>query len=88
MVVNTEGKRQFKNYTQHSWETTTADNLKTELYSMDPQFKKHRWNLKIWGRAIFRTSATQIALRNFAWFYPNRAPNRDEFCDLTCHFDP
>ena len=47
MVVNTEGKRQFKNYTQHSWETTTADNLKTELYSMDPQFKKHRWNLKI-----------------------------------------
>ena len=47
MVINASDQNGCKTYTAHEWETTTAEGLTTELYSMDPQYRNGRWNLKI-----------------------------------------
>ena len=47
LVLNTAGHGGYKQYTPHSFNTTTSKELKTELYSMDCPFRHGGWNLKI-----------------------------------------
>ena len=47
LTLNTAGYKGYKEYTPHSYETTTCEGTTTELYSMDDPFRSGRWNLKI-----------------------------------------
>ena len=47
MALNTAGYKGVPKEVAHSFETTTVDGLRTELYSMDTPFREGHWNLKL-----------------------------------------
>ena len=47
MALNTAGYKGIPKEVAHSFETTTVDGLRTELYSMDTPFREGHWNLKL-----------------------------------------
>ena len=47
MVLNTAGQKGFAPMTPFEWNTTTCNNLRSELLSLDEPYRTGGWNLKI-----------------------------------------